>query len=136
MWPAKSDDKNPTILIAEDERAIRELLSHSLGQNGFTVLVAEDAEEALKIAATHEGSIDLLLTNVQMPGMNGVDLAREVRRRHPEMLVLLVSGYADGIAILQVGWYFLKKPFRPSAVVAKVNEVLGKPPSTAVERAE
>lgn len=127
--PSKMDDKNPTVLIAEDDQAVRELLSRTLGLSGMTVLLAEDAQNALQIAATYAGTIDLLVTDIQMPGMNGVDLARELKRMRPDIPVLLISGYADGIAILQVGWFFLKKPFRPATIVAKVKEALGHPAS-------
>ncbi len=132
--PSKSEDATPTILLAEDEQHIRELLSRVFEDSGFTVLIAKDAREALQVAEQHAGPIHLLVSDVQMPNMTGPDLARELKRHRPDLRVLLISGYPQGVLLLDEGWYFLRKPFLPGAIVEKVRELLGKPPNAFTDR--
>jgi two-component system, cell cycle sensor histidine kinase and response regulator CckA len=127
-------NSSKTILLAEDEPQLRDLFGRVLEQSGFSVLVAKDAQEALDIVNRSTAPIDLLVSNVQMPRMTGPDLAKEIRRNHPNVRVLLISGYSQGVLILDEGWHFLKKPFVPAAIVEKVNEILSKPQASEVDQ--
>jgi two-component system cell cycle sensor histidine kinase/response regulator CckA len=115
-----------TILIVEDEEAVRRLMSAALEQGGYQVLIAADGMEALKIVSSHEGRIDLLVTDLAMPGMNGTELARKVKERLHGTEVLFISGYAEELR--QSGEIddsrFLQKPFTPQALARKVREIL------------
>lgn len=121
--------QHSTILLAEDEQQIRDLLKMTFEEAKYPLLIARDGAEALQIARNHAGKIDILVANVQMPGMTGPDLAKELRRSRPDLRILLISGYSQGILMLDQGWHFLKKPFLPSAIIAKVKDVLSKPPA-------
>lgn len=115
-----------TILLAEDEPLLRELGETVLQQAGYSVLSAENATGLKQLIATHPGKIDLLLTDVIMPGMSGPQLARLAKKRWPEIRVLYMSGYADDdIQELDGDFAFLQKPFTPSELTAKIAEVLG-----------
>lgn len=122
------EDGGETILIAEDEDAVRSLSRRILERRGYTVLVARDGEEALGICADHAGGIDLLLTDVVMPRMSGRELAERVAALEPDMRVLFMSGYTEdemlrrGIVRRDVA--FLQKPFRSDQLSARVREVL------------
>jgi signal transduction histidine kinase/ActR/RegA family two-component response regulator len=117
-----------TILLAEDERGLRRLMRSCLERAGFRVLDAPDGRAAFDLAAQHDGRIDLLLTDVIMPGMNGRELAERLEPERPEMRVLFVSGYsADMLRDLQLpnaGVSFLQKPFTPENLVRRVQQLL------------
>jgi CheY-like chemotaxis protein len=113
-----------TILVAEDEPALRELVRHTLEQSGYKVFEAGDGYEAVRILEQHAGDIHLLLTDVIMPLMNGHELASRVRTMRPGIQVLYMSGYTDdvlafhGIASPEIA--FIQKPFTPSELIARV----------------
>jgi PAS domain S-box-containing protein len=117
-----------TILVAEDQRGIREIVRVALTRYGYTVLTADRGAEALRIVREHSGPIDLLLTDVVMPVMSGRELVARVQQTHPNIKILYTSGYTDDAMIrhgvLDPGAAFLEKPFRPLALVKKVREVL------------
>lgn len=117
-----------TILLVEDADPLRKLAVSFLCNHGFQVLSAPDAEEALKIAAAHAGTIQLLVTDVVMPGQNGRMLAERLVATYPGIKVLYISGYNDsfiaGHGILDPGAILLHKPFTEEALVHKVREVL------------
>jgi signal transduction histidine kinase/CheY-like chemotaxis protein len=117
-----------TLMVVEDESAVRELVRAALSRAGYRIIAARDGEEALTRAAAHEGRIDLLLTDVVMPGLNGPELARQFRRVRPETRVLFMSGYAaDHIAdegMLSGDADLLAKPFAPDELVARVRTAL------------
>ena len=117
-----------TIMLVEDERSVRTSMSIQLKKLGYTVYEAESAEVALRLAADFANGIDLLLTDVVMPGMSGRELADKLVAEHPAMQVLYMSGYtADIIAhrgILQEGVNFISKPASCDALAAKVREIL------------
>ena len=121
------------ILLTEDERAVRRVVRDALTRLGYTVLTAEDGPTALEVAARHDGPIDLLLTDVVMPGMNGAELARRMREARPDIRVLYASGYTDDAivheGVLMEGLFFLPKPFTPSQLAQRVREVLGAAPA-------
>ncbi len=116
-----------TILLAEDDRMVRRLVREVLERAGYSVLEAADGAEALAKAAHHPDPIDLLITDLVMPGMSGPELVRGLRHR-PEMCVLYVSGYTDDViaseGLLEPGAAFLPKPFTPEALLDKVEQAL------------
>ncbi|MHB8121599.1 MAG: ATP-binding protein [Desulfuromonadaceae bacterium] len=120
------------ILLVEDEAAILELAAMMLEKLGYAVLKAHSPADALVVAREHVGEIDLLMTDVIMPGMNGRDLAKQLLSSYPGMKCLFMSGYtADVIAhhgVLDEDVHFIQKPFSLTAMAAKVREVLDSNP--------
>jgi PAS domain S-box-containing protein len=117
-----------TILVAEDEDGVRHIVTQMLREQGYTVLPASGGAEALQIAEAHSGPLQLLLSDVMMPRMNGPELAERMRKLRPDMRVLFVSGYTDGEIVregeLQPGTDYLQKPFTREQLTDKVREVL------------
>jgi signal transduction histidine kinase/CheY-like chemotaxis protein len=114
-----------TVLLAEDEEAVRELASEFLKASGYTVLVAKDGMDALAIAEQRKGSIHVLVTDVVMPRMRGTELARRVKRRYPELKIVYMSGYLEHDS--QDNDYepdseFLQKPFTRETLLRKIRE--------------
>jgi two-component system, cell cycle sensor histidine kinase and response regulator CckA len=120
--------RSETILLVEDSEPLRKLTRGFLESHGFQVLVAQDGENALQVEAGHAGKIDLLLTDIVMPGMNGRVLAEKLLAKQPGTRVLYISGYTDNfIAVqgaLEQGMVLLHKPFTEEALIRKVREVL------------
>jgi PAS domain S-box-containing protein len=114
-----------TILLAEDEDVVRDLITQMLEQRGYTVLSARDGIEALDMASEHGGAIDLLVTDVVMPRLSGRKLAEHVTRDHPGMRVLYISGYTDDAVlrhgVLEANMPFLQKPFNAEALARAVR---------------
>ncbi|MGB7621953.1 MAG: PAS domain S-box protein [Terriglobia bacterium] len=119
-----------TILIVEDDLLVRKLASETLGKFGYQILEAAHGEEALRICKTHEGTIQLLLTDIIMPGMTGRELAGRIEPLFARIKVIYMSGYTDNAILhqgrLDPGMNFLQKPFTPSILLQKVREVLDK----------
>jgi CheY-like chemotaxis protein len=117
-----------TILVVEDEEALRNVASRILTTAGYTVLTAASGEEALVTGAQHEGDIQLLLTDVVMPRMSGKALAQRLAKTRPALAVLYMSGYTDNAighsGVLDAGVHFLAKPFTADALARKVREIL------------
>jgi two-component system cell cycle sensor histidine kinase/response regulator CckA len=122
-------ERNSTegVLLAEDEETIRALVGEVLARSGYKVFAAPNGEEAIRLLAQHLGEIDLLLTDVVMPGMGGPDLARAAARLNPNLRVLYTSGYASepDEAFEDPDVAFIGKPFSPKELVSKVRDVLG-----------
>ncbi len=118
-----------TVLVAEDEDGVRQLAVESLQRRGYRVLSAASGEEALKVAAAHQGTINLLLSDVVMPGMKGPELADRLRQLRPGIRVLLMSGYAaDVVTPSDLGdASLLPKPFSPSVLGKAVRSILEVP---------
>jgi CheY-like chemotaxis protein len=117
-----------TLLLVEDEDSLRRMAVRALQKQGFTVLDAAGGPEALRLLSSHKGRIDLLVTDVVMPAMDGRELAEKVREVLPSIGVLFTSGYTED-AIVHRGVEadlvaFLQKPYTPAALVRKVREVL------------
>src|SRR6185503_19738549 len=117
-----------TVLLVEDDEQLRRLTHRSLATQGYTVLEADRGSTALDIARRHKGPIDLLLTDVVMPDINGRKLADTLRPARPGLRVLYMSGYPDGAiadhGMLEAGVAYLAKPFTTEAMLRKVREVL------------
>jgi PAS domain S-box-containing protein len=122
---------NETILLVEDEEAVRELASRILSAKGYSVVAAKSVKDAEQFSEKHTGKIHLLLTDIIMPGTSGRELARRITGRHPQTRVLYMSGYTDNVlaqgGVLEAGLSFLQKPFTPGALVQKVRDVLDSP---------
>ncbi len=117
-----------TVLVAEDDRAVRELVASALTQRGYRVLRAPDGQTAMEMARSAGGQIDLLLTDIVMPGMTGRALGEALKAGHAGLKVLYMSGYTDDAVlrhgVLQNGMPFLQKPFTPEALARMVRDVL------------
>ncbi len=127
--PAEAERRGGgTVLVVEDDEQLRRLTHRALAGQGYTVLEADRGSTALDIARRHKGEIDLLLTDVIMPDMNGRKLAETIRAARPGLRVLYMSGYPDGAiashGILEPGVAYLAKPFTTQAITRKVREVL------------
>jgi CheY-like chemotaxis protein len=120
-----------TILLVEDEEIVRVLAARVLGSLGYKVLEAADGLEALDVCRHHEGPIDLVVTDVVMPGMTGTELAKALDSVLPDSPVLFISGYTGGALIehgvLEEGMAFLQKPFSRELLAQKTRELLDKP---------
>ena len=117
-----------TILLAEDDDGVRTVTTRMLAPLGYTVIATENGDQALTMLEQHGRSIDLLLTDLVLPGMSGRVLAERARQRLPNLRVLFSSGYTDDVIVqrqlLEHGASFLQKPFTPRALGEKVREVL------------
>jgi CheY-like chemotaxis protein len=117
-----------TILLVEDEDAVRTLVRDALKATGYAVLEASHGHEALLICERHAGRIDLMVTDVVMPEMSGRELADRLAPVRPGLQVLYMSGYTDNAVVhhgvLDPGTTFLQKPFGPGVLLRKVREVL------------
>lgn len=122
-----------TVLVVEDEPKVRGLVVRVLESSGYRVLAAGDADEALKMSEEFEGPIDLLISDVVLPGTGGPQLANELNRQRPSLRILFTSGYTDkAIAqqgVLAPGALLLEKPIRPKSLLREVKRALGAPPS-------
>lgn len=131
--PEGAAEARETILLVEDEDAVRLIISAALRRQGYQVFEASTPRGAIEIFEQHGAGVDLLLTDVVMPEMNGPALAQRLVAARPELRVLFISGYADVTMPIEadnpnVG--FLSKPFQASALVGKVREVLNRPRRT------
>jgi CheY-like chemotaxis protein len=119
---------NETILLAEDEGSLRTLTRNTLEQCGYKVLVAKDGVDALEVSEHYDGAIDLLLTDMVMPGMSGQALAQELTRRRPDIRLAYMSGYTGQTVGSQgpidPGSVFLLKPFTRELLTRKIREAL------------
>ena len=112
-----------TILLVEDEPAVRQLFAMALARAGYTVFEARNGEEAVKVFDEHADDIDLLLTDMRMPYMGGAELAGALRGRKQDLKMICISGYG-GSAATAVSSDFLAKPFSRDEMLKKVREVL------------
>ncbi len=118
-----------TVLVVEDEEQVLRVVSGVLRRCGYEVLCANSPAEALLTSEQHAGEIDLLLSDVIMPRLNGQQLADRLRRTRPGMKVAFMSGYTanviDGQQLLAPGFVLIQKPFSTSTLLQKIREVLG-----------
>lgn len=113
-----------TILLVDDSERIRTLVRAILGDLSYDVFEAGNAEEAIEWVSGAPGRVDLLITDYQMPGASGLQLAEDVRRTHPDVKVLCMSGYGFPQSPVP-GVRFIQKPFRPDVLLECVRELLG-----------
>jgi CheY-like chemotaxis protein len=115
----------PTIVVVDDQDEVRSLMAMMLRRKGYNVLDAASGAEAIRLIESHHAPIDLLLTDVMMPGIGGRELYEYVSKRHPDMKVLYVSGYTDDTFHgKQVGDAFLQKPFLLDTLAKRVRDIL------------
>jgi two-component system, cell cycle sensor histidine kinase and response regulator CckA len=116
-----------TILLVEDEDVVRDLTRRVLERQGYTVLACEDGMEAVAVAELDDRRIDLLLTDVVMPGMRGYDVAKKVAGTRPEIKILYMSGYAEEALVGRpafAGNALIEKPFAVDVLARRVRETL------------
>jgi CheY-like chemotaxis protein len=120
-----------TVLVVEDEEMVRKVICETLAAAGYAVLEAGSSGEAVVLSAKHSGRIDLLVTDLVMPGRSGHELVARMGELRPDMAVLCVSGYADQAIVqserLGTETPFLQKPFTPDALLRTVREILDGP---------
>jgi DNA-binding response OmpR family regulator len=134
MQSHKSKPTKPLIMVVDDEEPLRGVLSRVLSANGFRVLVASTGNEALRICARMRRPIAVMITDLQLPGLSGFELAEEAARLRPAMPVLFMSGAFRGqdpevSKCLGPGRDFLEKPFNLDSLAAKVDRILSAPQS-------
>jgi two-component system cell cycle sensor histidine kinase/response regulator CckA len=117
-----------TILLVENGEILRPLLCEILKREGYEVLAAKNADEALSIWDRHPGQIDLIVTDVVMPGLSGKDLVEHLRSLRPELKAIYMSGFESSVITAGNKFgsevAFLQKPFRPAELSQKVREIL------------
>ncbi len=137
MSPAKSPQNEAggceTVLLVEDEESVRELVRVTLLSRGYNVLEAENGERGLQIAESYKERIDILITDVVMPGIGGRELAKRLLLLRPSVSVLYLSGYTEDTVVTQgvlgPGTGFLQKPFTLQNLAKKVREVIRSTPA-------
>ncbi len=138
--PSSLPPRAATILVAEDEPTLRSVIRRCLVRLGHTVLLAEDGQRALRVAAAHSHAIDLLITDIVMPNLGGAEMARHLAAQRPGMGVLFISGYSWGeslpVSDPAAGVAYLQKPFDTRALEARVSELLAARFQSVVARAE
>jgi CheY-like chemotaxis protein len=126
--PPSTTGGTETVLLVEDEEVVRRLARNVLASKGYTVLEASSGEAAISLGESHPARIDLVITDVVMPGMTGRELADRLNARLPGARLLYISGYAEedvlGQDELESGLPFLSKPFSPDQLLRKVREAL------------
>jgi FixJ family two-component response regulator len=126
VQPHEPRQNQKTIFVVDDDPTIRSCVSALLADNAYNILTWESGAEALLQSRAYKGEIHLLLSDFQMPGMSGVELATAMTAERPQLKVLLMSGFPEGMLVLNEGWHFLAKPFIASQLRALVA-VLAKP---------
>jgi DNA-binding response OmpR family regulator len=118
--------RKPVILVAEDEVMIRNLVTLLLQGHGYGVLSASDGQEALELSRKYPGTIELVITDIEMPRLNGMDLRAHLLEERPGTKVMVMSGRETGDILSQnVNLQFLPKPFDGEALLARVRAILG-----------
>jgi len=114
-----------TILLAEDEVVVRNLLQRILMKHGYDVMAGANGHEALSLAESYDGHIHLLVTDIQMPEMNGFDLVAMIKEQRPATEILMMSGrYSGDLGQLTSETAFIRKPFLPKLLLERVEQLL------------
>jgi CheY-like chemotaxis protein len=113
-----------TILVVEDDPELRTLLEIMFEARGYHLLIAEDGRAGWELAKAHQGPIDLLLSDIVMPHMTGMELARRISKTRSETKVVLTSAYHQSVLLIDPNWTFVPKPYAPKMLIAKVEEML------------
>lgn len=124
------DNSSKTILLVDDEQSVRSIVVKILRRANYNVLEAENGEAALRISDAHQGKIDIVITDMFMPGLRGPEVVQSLAPRRPGLRALFMSGYTDQDQRTGVpaGANFLHKPFSGKELAAAVEEVLKGPP--------
>jgi CheY-like chemotaxis protein len=125
--PASNSDN--TILFADDDGSYQELVAKLLYKCGYHVILARDGNDAIQKAREFDGVIQLLLSDVEMPGMTGIELAIQINKERPDTKILLISGLPAGMLVLNNGWQFLPKPFVSDMLRDRIRDFLIEQPS-------
>jgi two-component system cell cycle sensor histidine kinase/response regulator CckA len=121
-------NEGKTILFAEDDEAIRKFVQLLLAKCGYKTIVATNGKDALEKAQQFDGPIHLLLSDIEMPEMTGIELAIQMNRERPDTRILLISGLDSGMLLLNNGWQFLPKPFMADMLRDRVRDFLSEEP--------
>ena len=121
---ADTETGTKQVLLAEDEPLVRKLIQRFLHSWGYRVFSASNGREAMEIAEEHTGEIDLLVSDVTMPEMEGPELAERLKAKRPGLQVILLSGYSHTRIVLQREWKFIQKPFRPQELKTAIEDSL------------
>jgi two-component system cell cycle sensor histidine kinase/response regulator CckA len=127
-------DREVIVLLAADEPEIRDILEKLLKKGGYELIIATDGQDGLQQADEHKGRIDLLVSKLQMTGMTGPDLARALKHTRPEIRVMFLSPYPQGLLVLDDGWLFMQKPFLPKVLLERIEELMKKPAMPTTDR--
>jgi PAS domain S-box-containing protein len=129
--PNRPSTGTETVLVVEDQEEVRAVIAATLRRQGYSVLLASDAHDAITASRSHSGPIHLLLSDVVLPGLSGRDLGRRLLAEHPDVRVLYMSGYTDDAivhhGVLEPGLAFIQKPFTGDALLRKTRDVLDGP---------
>jgi len=117
-------EEKRTILVVDDDASVLTLVTGILSDCGYNILTASTGAKGLQQSREFKGEIDLLLSDFQMPGMSGVDLATAITHERPRLKVLLMSGFTDGMLVLNEGWHFLEKPFVASQLRSLISGLI------------
>jgi two-component system cell cycle sensor histidine kinase/response regulator CckA len=128
MLQCEAERRNATILVVEDSPAVRKMVCAMLTLTGYNCLEAGDGSEALRLLERAE-DVQLVLTDVIMPNMDGTELARQISRNRPELRILFMSGYIEDSLVRSIGKtsLFLAKPFTATTLMEKVHQALDRP---------
>jgi two-component system cell cycle sensor histidine kinase/response regulator CckA len=128
MLHREAEGRNATILVVEDSPAVRKMVCAMLTLTGYNCLEASDGAEALRLLERAE-DVQLVLTDVIMPNMDGAELAQQLSRNRPELRILFMSGYVEDSLVRSIGRtpLFLAKPFTATTLMEKVNQALDRP---------
>jgi len=117
-------NQQKTILVVDDDPTVLAFVSKLLIDGRHSVLTAVDGPCAVEVARSYEGEIHLLLSDFEMPGMSGIELATALALGRPAIKVLMMSGFVGGMLVLNEGWHFLAKPFVASQLRSIVTSIL------------
>jgi DNA-binding response OmpR family regulator len=130
MWNTSAPQQGPVVLLVEDDDDLRDMTTQMLELRGFQALVANDAVTAITTCRVYEGTIDVLLTDLGLPGVSGGELARSAAAVRPQMEVVYVSGIPQDIAIkkglIKAGSPFIAKPFSTDVLAGTLRSVLAR----------
>jgi DNA-binding response OmpR family regulator len=128
MWNTSEAPKGPVVLLVEDDDDLREMTTQMLALRGFHVLSANDAVSAITTCRVYDGTIDVLLTDLGLPGVSGGELARSAQAVRPQMEIVYVSGIPQDIAVkkglIKAGSPFIAKPFTTDVLAGTLRSVL------------
>ncbi|MEU4238609.1 response regulator [Actinoplanes sp. NPDC026619] len=130
MWNTSTTRTGPVVLLVEDDDDLREMTTQMLEMRGFTALVANDAVTAITTCRVYDGAIDVLLTDLGLPGVSGGELARSAAAIRPAMEIIYISGIPQDIAIkkglIKAGSPFISKPFTTDVLAGTLRSVLAR----------